>query len=118
MSNMRVVKAGILAAACGLLAACAGPSGQAAHAPQQRRIHYALYTHCGIDEARIGSAYYLADHPLSDGQGNPPPGWGNPYQHGTMSTPTPGVAVFRDRLGHVVRFHARAHATSYLRICS
>lgn len=48
---------------------------------------YELLTHCGIREARIGSTYYLADHPLSDGQGNPPPGWGNPYQRDRWSSP-------------------------------
>ncbi len=43
---------------------------------------YQLYTHCGINEARIGNRYFEAVHPLSDGSGNPPPGWGNPYQQG------------------------------------
>ncbi len=37
---------------------------------------YQLYTHCGVDEARIGNRYFEAVHPLSDGQGNPPAGWG------------------------------------------
>jgi hypothetical protein len=53
----------------------AAPSTAAAAAagsPQR----YQLYTHCGIDEARIGNRYFEAVHPLSDGQGNPPRGWG------------------------------------------
>src|ERR1039457_770589 len=50
---------------------------------------YQLSTHCGIDEARIGNRYYEAVHPLSDGQGNPPAGWGNPYQQGTMTLRPP-----------------------------
>ncbi|MDT4946630.1 MAG: hypothetical protein QOH14_3363 [Pseudonocardiales bacterium] len=79
---------------------------------------YSLYTHCGIREARIGDTYFVADRPLDDGQGNPPPGWGNPYQAGTVTTPSPSVAVFRDSAGHIVRFHARPGATSYLTICS
>ena len=58
---------------------------------------YQLYTHCGIYEARIGNRYFEAVHPLSDGQGNPPPGWGNPYQQGTMTLLPPAGAVFRDR---------------------
>lgn len=49
---------------------------------------YSLYTHCGVYEARIGDTYYLADDPLDDRQGNPPPGWGNPFQEGTT---TPGA---------------------------
>lgn len=79
---------------------------------------YSLYTHCGVYEARIGDTYYLADEPLDDGQGNPPPGWGNPFQDGTMTFPSRSVAIFSDRLGHVVRFHARPGATSFLRLCS
>jgi hypothetical protein len=79
---------------------------------------YSLYTHCGIREARIGGTYFVADQPLDDGQGNPPPGWGNPYQSGTVSTPSPLVAVFRDSVGHIVRFHARPGATSFLTLCS
>lgn len=79
---------------------------------------YSLYTHCGVREARIGHTYYLADHPLDDGQGNPPAGWGNPYQEGVITIPAPGIALFRDRLGHVVRFHARLGAKSFLQLCS
>jgi hypothetical protein len=104
-----------------LLAGCAAAGGHAVVETtpvKQRQISYALYTHCGVNEARIGGRYYVADHPVSDGQGNPPPGWGNPYQHGMMTISAPGAAVFRDRLGHVVRFHARAHAKAFLHICS
>lgn len=90
-----------------------GPPKQAA-----RSVPYRLLTHCGIDEARIGSTYYVADHPLSDGQGNPPPGWGNPFQAGKMTLPRPGVAEFRDSRGQRVRFHARPGATTYVRLCS
>ena len=78
---------------------------------------YSLYTHCGVYEAKIGDVYYEAEQPLDDGQGNPPPGWGNPYQQGTITVDSATVAIFRDGLGHVVRFRARPRATSYLRIC-
>lgn len=103
------------------LAAC-NSSGHAVRGtsgtPVPTGTAYSLYRHCGVHEARVGDTYYVADHPLDDGQGNPPAGWGNPYQEGTMATPTPGVAVFSDSLGHVVRFHARPGATSFLHICS
>jgi hypothetical protein len=81
-------------------------------------VPYSLYTHCGIREARIGETYYLADTPLDDGTGNPPAGWGNPYQPGTVTIPSPSVAIFRDDLGHIVRFHERPGATDFLQICS
>lgn len=79
---------------------------------------FSLYTHCGVDETRVGSTYFAADEPLDDGSGNPPPGWGNPTQVGTITLRSPSVAVFRDDLGHVVTFHSRPGARSFLRVCS
>jgi hypothetical protein len=65
---------------------------------------YRLYTHCGIEWARIRSTYWHAARPLSDGQGNPPSGWGNPYQHGTLTFTGSQTAVFRAPPGRVT-FH-------------
>jgi len=79
---------------------------------------YQLYTHCGIDEARIGNRYFEAVHPLSDGHGNPPSGWGNPYQPGTMTLVSPAEAVFRDHAGHQVQFRLRPGATAFKQLCS
>jgi hypothetical protein len=107
-----------------VLAACgSGPAAQvttptAAAAAAGSPPPYRLYTHCGIDEARIGNRYFEAVHPLSDGQGNPPPGWGNPYQQGTMTLLSPAEAVFRDRAGHQVHFRLRPGATAFKHLCS
>jgi hypothetical protein len=79
---------------------------------------YKLYTHCGIDEARIGNQYFAAVHPLSDGSGNPPIGWGNPYQAGTMTFMSATEVVFTDSVGHRVIFKLRPGATTFLRVCS
>jgi hypothetical protein len=110
------------------LAACGGgtapqrtkpadPSRQAA-ATVGTAQPYQLYTHCGIDEARLGNRYFEAVHPLSDGSGNPPAGWGNPYQQGTMTLLSPAKAVFRDDAGHQVLFRLRRGATSFEHLCS
>lgn len=77
---------------------------------------FLLLTHCGITEARLGNVYLEADHPLV-GAGNPPDGWSNPYQRGTMTLLSPHRAVFHDDAGHSVRFHARVHASAFERIC-
>jgi hypothetical protein len=66
-------------------------------------VAYALYTHCGIADARIDGHWYLASRPLSDGAGNPPSGWGNPYQRGSMRLLSGGRAEFTDANGHAVR---------------
>jgi hypothetical protein len=110
----------------GILAACgsgpaADPDTQPFHPSQltaRSSEPYRLYTHCGIDEARIGSSYFEAVHPLTDGAGNPPAGWGNPYQQGTMTLLSARAAVFRDRAGHRVMFRLRPGASSFLHICS
>ena len=79
---------------------------------------YALYTHCGITEANIAGRWYAADTPLSDGNGNPPPGWGNPYQPGIITIRSATQADFTDGAGHHVAFTLRPGATGPLRICS
>jgi hypothetical protein len=37
---------------------------------------------------------------LDDGSGNPPRGWGNPYDNGTMTLIDKSTAVFTDPAGH------------------
>src|SRR5450755_4473924 len=101
-------------AACGRGPAAQVPAPAASAAPAAGPPQpYRLYTHCGIDEVRLGHRFFEAAHPLSDGQGNPPAGWGNPYQPGTMTLLSPAEAVFRDRAGHQVRFRLRPGATAF-----
>jgi hypothetical protein len=102
-----VVLAGGSAAA--LLAACGSAVGTvaaptAARTTAPKPVPYNLYTHCGIDYVQVGNRYYEAAPPLSDGSGNPPPGWGNPYQPGTLTVISPTQAVFTDKAGHRVVF--------------
>jgi len=61
--------------------------------------------------------YFEAVHPLSDGL-NPPPGWGNPYQQGTMTLLSPTEAVFRDQAGHQVQFRLRRGAAAFKHVCA
>jgi hypothetical protein len=115
---MLAIVAGVVTACAspGLLPAArpAGAATAAARSPQP----YQLYTHCGIDEARLGNRYFEAVDPLSDGAGNPPPGWGNPYQAGTITLVSPTEAVFRDAAGHRVLFRLRPGATGFRHVCS
>jgi hypothetical protein len=80
------------AAAAALISACtstpsAHPRGPATERPATRAIAQPLgvYTHCGIRWATFTGHNWVATPVLSDGSGNPPPGWGNPYQHGTVT---------------------------------
>ena len=80
-------------------------------------VPFDLMTHCGIDELKADGRYFQrVGGILDDGSHNPPPGWGNPSQHGTL-TITANVAVFRDKQGHVEKFKVRSGATGFLNIC-
>lgn len=71
--------------------ACAGPV--AVGVPYL----YVLRTHCGIHDAYFDGRLWRARPRLSDGSGNPPPGWTNPEQLGTMRRLGPTLAVFEAR---------------------
>jgi len=90
----------------------ASPSGTAADSAEALAgvpgapVPYVLHTHCGIRGADIGGVWFAADPPLVEAGGNPPAGWGNPDQPGTITLLSATEAVFADDLGHEVRFHA------------
>ncbi len=104
----------------GLMSACgtATPTAAPMTTSTPSGVPFRLYTHCGIDEAKIDDAYYEAVQPLEDGNGNPPDGWGNPFQEGTMTLLPPDRAIFTDPLGHRVVLGVRPHAEGFKRICS
>lgn len=66
--------------------------GQDEDAQIGRPYRVNLYTHCGIETTWFDGRWWNADPPQSDGNGNPPPGWGNPHQPGVI------VLVTEDRL--------------------
>jgi hypothetical protein len=111
------------AVALAALSACAPPPAAQGNVPATTRttavssVPFDLFTHCGIYEARVQDKFFAAVQPLDDGHGNPPAGWGNPYQSGTI-TVADHSAVFRDDSGHTVTFRVRPGATSFLRTCS
>jgi hypothetical protein len=87
----------IVAAGCGSNATSQSPKNPNTHAGTA----YRLYTHCGIEWARIDGTFWRATHTLSDGNGNPPRGWGNPYQAGTLTMLNPTTADFTSPPGSV-----------------
>ena len=81
-------------------------------------VAFALYTHCGIDVVLYrGRWYERVGGLLDDGQGNPPAGWGNPYQSGTL-TRAGARLVFRDEAGHREVFRPRPATASPPPKCS
>ena len=102
-----------------VLGGCAGIDPPAGAGVQQSATPFELYTHCGVNELRTddGRFFERADGPLTDGSGNPPPGWGNPSQSGQLVV-ADDVAVFTDELGHREEFHVREGATDFLQFCA
>jgi hypothetical protein len=99
MNLSRRVAAAVMAAL--FISGCS--SSTTAPQPTQQRSgkRYQLYTHCGIGWARIGGRWWRAEHPLSDGNGNPPAGWGNPFQNGTLTFTSASSARFDSAAGTV-----------------
>ena len=109
----------IVAVACGGTPGNAGAPGGDVAIEVGKSAPYRLYTHCGIHSAQINGQTFYANPPLSDGSGNPPSGWGNPYDDGTMTLRSPGVADFSDWLGHSAHFTAGpGRAASSVALCS
>ena len=54
---------------------------------------YALYTHGGIEWARIDGVWWHTE-PIDDGNANPPSGWGNPYNAGELVVLDDFTAVY------------------------
>lgn len=106
----------LLAAAVALLAACGHQPGTGGAAAGW--TDYRLYTHCGVIDANISGHWYRAVPPQTDGQGNPPRGWDNPYQEGQIHAVSPTATDFRDSARHQVRFVLRPGATRPLQLCS
>jgi hypothetical protein len=91
-----VLMLAVLAGGCGSKPTVAGPATSG-----HRGQAYRLYTHCGVAWARIDGTFWRATRPLSDGNGNPPPGWGNPFQDGTLTFSSPTTAEFSSPAGGV-----------------
>jgi hypothetical protein len=88
-------------------AAAAPGEGQALSSPEVGIAYpFDLYTHCGVLGTDVGGVWFAADPPLVEGAGNPPAGWGNPYQPGTLTLVDAGEALFADEVGHRVRLVA------------
>jgi hypothetical protein len=103
----------VWAAALAIIAGCSSHEAARNHPSAPHRVadrirtvvdgssQYSFYTHCGIEWTLINGHYWHADQPLSDGNGNPPPGWGNPFQVGTLTVIDQATAEFESSAGSV-----------------
>lgn len=78
---------------------------------------YRLSTHCGIEWARIDGAWWRTA-PLSDGHGNPPPGWDQFTQPGTLTILDMETAQFTGTNGQELTFRRAQGSENLPRGCA
>ncbi len=94
-------------------------NGQFRFFPRSSRVtvgvpyRFQLYTHCGLDwplAVDFDGSFWdpIGPGPASDGSGNPPSGYGNPFDQGTMTLISPTLTQYRSSGGKVMQFSRHA----------
>lgn len=70
---------------------------------------FQLYTHCGLDwplAMDFDGSFWdpIGPGPASDGNGNPPVGFGNPIDRGTVTLISPTLAHYRSSTGTMMQW--------------
>jgi len=70
---------------------------------------FQLYTHCGLDwplAMDFDGSFWdpIGPGPASDGNGNPPVGFGNPIDRGTITLISPTLAQYRSSSGTMMQW--------------
>jgi hypothetical protein len=73
---------------------------------------YRLYTHCGIRSAYFNAQWWIADPVLEDNY-NPPQGWGNPFDVGTMQMTQKNRLLYLSAGGETAEFRPLAPGEEY-----
>ena len=74
---------------------------------------YIQYTHCGIRSAYFDGRRWIADPILSVDNVNPPPGWGNPSDKGSMELVAEDLARFTSGTGLTAEFRPLPEGAEY-----
>ena len=94
-------------------------NGQFRFFPRSNRVsvgvpyRFQLYMHCGLDwplAVDFDGSFWdpIGPGPASDGSGNPPGGYGNPFDQGTMTLISPTLSQYRSSGGMVMQFSRHA----------
>jgi len=63
--------------------------------PSGESVKFSVYTHCGVESARINGRWWHATPPLyGEGVSSAPAGWDDPYQDGQLTVESSERAVF------------------------
>jgi len=74
-----------------------------------------IYTHCGLDRSRIDfdGSFWDPIGETSDGQGNPPAGYDNPYDGGVIRLLADGTGEYTSSQGVLLRLERHNAATAF-----
>lgn len=75
---------------------------------------YVLYTHCGVEWAPIDGVWWRTD-PLGVADANPPDGWGNPYDAGSLTVTGDDTATYTSDTGIDIELRRTATAEAPFR---
>jgi hypothetical protein len=77
------------------------PSGIALSGEPDIGIAYnvTVYTHCGLRHVEFDDDTWAISGVLTGGHANPPPGFGNAFDHGTITLTSPDTAVYHSGYG-------------------
>jgi hypothetical protein len=64
---------------------------------------YSAYVHCGLTELYADGHWWKRTDP-GDDSGNPPPGWGNPFDVGTVQLKAETYLIYRSSINTLVVF--------------
>jgi hypothetical protein len=107
---VRAAAASALVAACLLVACGSADTGSPPPQAAPTTIDLAgsqphqLYTHCGVVWTQFQGQVWYADPPQVDAAGNPPAGFGDPVDNGTMRRISAHQAEYVSSSGKVVAF--------------
>jgi len=77
------------------------------HVTQGVKYGFRLYSHCGLDYPTgpdFDGSFWRSVGPGDDGSGNPPAGFANPYDTGTMTLLSAQLAEYHGWSGATMRF--------------
>ena len=86
----------VLVAVLMMMTACGSASSDPDTVRVGETVGFTMYTHCGVESARINGRVWNAAEPLyaTPEKLDPPVGWDNPEQDGELTLESPARAVF------------------------
>jgi hypothetical protein len=77
-----------------------------------------IYTHCGLGQIKFAGSFWAIQGSLGDGNGNPPPGFANPIDRGTIELLSDDEAIYRSQRGEERKLTKAAELPPSGQVCA